>query len=172
MTTLLDTNIISALAKRDHKFHEWAMAVIQERRLEGPTAIADISYSEASIVYEEANELDLILMRFGIDRIRASNAALFRAGRAWMEYKKRKKRERQKDERYKGVLPDYMIGAIAECEQIPLMTTDPDDYQSYFPEVPLIRPPAELMAGPNPKKIVSPSDVRESGYFDDLLGRP
>ncbi|WP_347138839.1 type II toxin-antitoxin system VapC family toxin [Paracoccus sp. SSK6] len=164
MTTLLDTNIISALTERNHRFHEWAMEKMAERRLDGPTAIADIAYSEASIVFETSADLDLILMRFGIDRIRASNNALFRAGRAWMEYKRRHKGQVKK-----GVLPDYMIGAIAECEQIPLMTTNPGDYATYFPDVPLIQPPAELMAG---QRTADPivTEVQAPGYLDDLLG--
>lgn len=164
MTTLLDTNIISALVQREHKFHAWAMEVMAQRRVEGPTAIADITYSEASIVFEAANELDLILGRFGIDRIRASNAALFRAGRAWMEYK-----GRHRGQVKKGVLPDYMIGAIAECEMIPLMTTNPGDYTTYFPDVPLIQPPAELMAGPHNADTAT-YEVQATGFPGDLLG--
>lgn len=105
-------------------------------------------------------------MRFGIDRIRASDAALFRAGRAWMEYKGRNKGEFKK-----GVLPDYMIGAIAECEQIPLMTTNPGDYTSYFPDVPLIHPaPGEMKS--SQAQIADQKETHGdlSGLFDDLLG--
>tara|TARA_R110002051_G_scaffold64662_2_gene117800 strand:- start:212 stop:694 length:483 start_codon:yes stop_codon:yes gene_type:complete len=141
MTTLLDTNVIAALLKNDHKFHDWAVRVFNERKLEGPTAIVDIVYCECSIVYDQSSDLDNILAGLGIDRIPASNRALHRSGQAYMVYKNANKGVHRK-----GVLPDFTIGGIAVDEQLPLMTSNPGDFTKYYPDIVLLQPTEEEMA--------------------------
>ena len=136
MTTLLDTNMFIAMLDDGHFFHRWAVEKFEERKTEGPLLISDIVYCEASVGMESQEAMDEAIYRLGIDRIGCSNRSLFRAGRAFKRYKEVNQGPKT------GVLPDYTIGAIAEVEGIPLLTTNPADYTGYFPEVEIIKPPA------------------------------
>lgn len=136
MTTLLDTNVISALTQNEHVFHQWAVDTMAMRRLEGPTIISDIIYCEALMAFPSPAELNAVLSGLGIERIRTSDEAHFLAGRAYLTYKERNKKQFKQ-----GVVPDFIVGAIAVAEGIPLMTSNPKDIISYFPEAVLLRPP-------------------------------
>jgi predicted nucleic acid-binding protein len=135
MTTLLDTNVISALTQNEHIFHQWAAETMAARRLEGPTIISDIIYCEALMAFPSPAELNAVLSGLGIERVHASDQAHFLAGRAYLAYK-----ERNRGKFKLGVAPDFIVGAIAVAEGIPLMTSNPRDIISYFPEAVLLRP--------------------------------
>lgn len=143
MTTLLDTNVISALTQNQHVFHQWAVETMAARRLEGPTIISDIIYCEALMAFPGTAELNAVLSGLGIERIHASDQAHFLAGRAYLTYKARSKGQFKL-----GVAPDFIVGAIAVAEGIPLMTANPKDIISYFPEAVLLRPPPVNAAPP------------------------
>lgn len=145
MTTLLDTNVISALLKGDHVFHRWAVDTMTERRLEGPTIISDIIYCEALMAFPSPAELNAALVDLGIERISTSDNAHFLAGRAYLTYK-----ERNRGQFKQGVVPDFIVGAIAVAEGIPLMTANPKDIISYFPDAILLQPPSMNVA-PRPE---------------------
>ncbi|WP_404421790.1 type II toxin-antitoxin system VapC family toxin [Thalassospira australica] len=134
MTTLLDTNILIAMLDDNNYFHRWALEKFDELKTEGPMLISDIVYCEASVGMESQEAMDTAIYRLGIDRIPSSNKSLFRAGRAFKRYKQENHGPKL------GVLPDYTIGAIAETEGIPLLTTNPSDYVGYFPEIEIIKP--------------------------------
>lgn len=136
MTTLLDTNVISALTQNGHIFHQWAVDTMAVRRLVGPTIISDIIYCEALMAFPSPEDLNTVLSVLGIERIRTSDEAHFLAGRAYLTYKERKKGQFKQ-----GVVPDFIVGAIAVAEGIPLMTSNPKDIISYFPKAVLLMPP-------------------------------
>lgn len=138
MTTLLDTNVISALLQNEHKFHQWAVETMERRRLEGPTVIADIIYCEALMAFPNVDDLNTALSRLGIERISTSDDAHFLAGRAYLQYKANKHGQFKE-----GVVPDFIIGAVAVAENIPLMTSNQDDFIGYFPQAELLVPPPD-----------------------------
>ena len=59
--------------------------------------------------------------------------ALFLAGKAFLQYKKRKGGKT-------NVLPDFFIGAHAAVADYQLMTRDKGRFSTYFPNVKLIMP--------------------------------
>jgi len=145
MTTLLDTNIVIFLLAEETPenklIREWAIGKFEERKAEGPVIISDIVYCEVSVAMESQAQMDEAVSRLGIDRIPCSDAALFRAGRAFKKYKEENKGPKT------GVLPDYIIGAVAEAEGLPLLTTNPRDYTGYFPGLTIIKPETVSVAG-------------------------
>lgn len=80
------------------------------------------------------NEVDTAIQLLGLERTGNSDSALFRAGKACQMYKKANKGPKE------GVLPDFLIGAVAEDRNAVLMTANPRDYVNYFPKVQLIQP--------------------------------
>jgi predicted nucleic acid-binding protein len=65
--------------------------------------------------------------------LRPSPEALFLAGRAFLRYRQNRGSARM-------ILPDFLIGAQAEAENLSLLTRDCACYQSYFPSVRLLCP--------------------------------
>lgn len=137
MTTLLDTNIVIALLRPEDHFHAWATERLEDLKADGPTVISDIVYCEVSVAMDNRDQMDEAISSLGLDRIPCSNEALFRAGKAYLRYKQENKGPKL------GVLPDFIIGALADAEGIPLWTTNRQDYVGYYPDLELIVPPGD-----------------------------
>lgn len=136
MTTFLDSNIVIALINEHEPNHAWSVEELIARKADGPAVISDVVYSEITATMKDVAEVNSVIEALGLERYPSRDAALFRAGRAFKEYRGRTK-GRQKS----GVLPDFFIGAIAEVENAPLMTDNTRDFVGYFPDVVLITPP-------------------------------
>jgi predicted nucleic acid-binding protein len=135
MTTFLDTNIVIALLDDQHPHHPWSVGELVKRKVEGPTIVSDIVYCEVSVGMKDKAEVNEAIARLGLERIRGRDEALIRAGVAFKEYKQRNNGPKN------GVLPDFLIGSIAEVEGAPLMTVNDKDFAGYFPAMALISPP-------------------------------
>lgn len=141
MTVLVDTNIVIALLDDGNIFHPWARDQVATLMASSPPLILpDIVYSEVSVAMQTQDEMDRAIGVLGFDRLHPSDAALFRAGKAFKRY-----REENNGAKL-GVLPDYIIGAMAEVLNIPLLTANPKDFVGYFPEIKVIKPPAAPVA--------------------------
>jgi predicted nucleic acid-binding protein len=133
MTSFLDTNVLIALLNQNEQHHAWSLNQFQARKSNGPVIISDIVYCEFSIGMATQAHVDAAISNFGLERLRGSDAALFRAGVAFKLYKSRNGSKT-------NVLPDFLIGAIAEVAGAPLVTINRKDYVGYFPAVQLITP--------------------------------
>lgn len=134
MTVLLDTSVLIGLIKPSDGWHKWATEKFPQSKQDGPLLLADVVFAEWSIAMRDRKEVDTTIAELGLQRYRCTDDALYRAGQAFREYKDTRKGQG------KRVLPDMIIGAIAEVENIPLATTNPADFTSYFPHVQLIAP--------------------------------
>lgn len=135
MTTFLDTNIVIALLDDGHPHHPWSVEELIKRKIEGPAIVSDIVYCEVSVGMKDKAEVDEAISRLGLERVRCRDEALVRAGAAFKEYKTKNNGPKL------GVLPDFIIGSVAETEGAPLMTVNEKDFAGYFPGVDLICPP-------------------------------
>ncbi len=142
MTTFLDTCVVIALTKDTDRLHAWSVAEVIKCKANGPAVICDIVYCEASIGMPTRAGLDAVIQEWGIERIQMPDDALFRAGRAFLQYKNVNKGQKP------GVLPDFLVGATAEVHGAPLMTDDVARFTTYFPSVNLIRPPKSPVVPP------------------------
>lgn len=77
--------------------------------------------------------MESAISKAGFQLLEIPKEALFLAGKAYIQYKKRKGMERTP-------LPDFFIGAQAAVLNLELLTRDVSRYQSYFPTVKLIAP--------------------------------
>ncbi len=142
MTTFLDTCVVIALINDNDRLHAWSVAEVTKCKANGPAVICDIVYCEASVGMPTRAGLDAVIEEWGIERIQMPDDALFRAGRAFLQYKDVNKGQKT------GVLPDFLVGATAEVHGAPLMTDDVRRFTTYFPSVSLIRPPKSPVAPP------------------------
>lgn len=134
MTTFLDTNVVIALLDAKHRYHSWSVEELAKRKMEGPAIVSDIVYCEVSVGMKDKTEVDKAIRTLGLERLRCQDDALVRAGVAFKKYKDINNGPKQ------GVLPDFIIGSVAETEGAPLMTVNSKDFISYF-DIELISPP-------------------------------
>jgi predicted nucleic acid-binding protein len=131
--TLVDTNVLLDVFTRTPAWWEWSLKQLEDAAMVGPLLINDVIYAEVSTRYPSVDALDLALSELGVELVATPRAALFLAGKAYLQY-------RAAGGVRTGVLSDFFIGAHAESEQIPLLTRDVRRYRSYFPTVSLIAP--------------------------------
>lgn len=137
MTTLLDTSMLIGLMKPSDQWHSWAEKQYPLLKLQGPLLLVDIVFAEWSIAMKDRAEVDATIAALGLECYPCGDDALYRAGQAYREYKDKR------DGPGKRVLPDMIIGAIAEVNNLPIVTANPKDFRSYFPSVGLIEPPED-----------------------------
>jgi predicted nucleic acid-binding protein len=130
---LVDANVLLDLVTDDPVWFSWSQARLEEAALAGSILINDIVYSEISTRYRRVEDVDAMLARAIVDIAPMPRAALFLAGKAFLQY-------RANGGSRNGVLPDFFIGAHASVEGWPLLTRDVRRYRTYFPTVQLIAP--------------------------------
>lgn len=138
MTTFVDTSVLIPLFDQASPHHAWCQEQIAAA--DPPVVISDIVYTEVSIGMATKADTDTAIAQFAFTRVAYSDDVLFRAGRAFLEYKNN---NGPKD----SLLPDFFVGAHAEVSGEPLLTRDPGKVKTYFPTVQLITPVVAEAAG-------------------------
>jgi predicted nucleic acid-binding protein len=130
---LVDTNVLLDVVEDDPQWADWSQSQLEAASLSDRLAINPVIYSELSIAFARVEELERLLGEAGLAVEEIPREALFLAGKAFVEYRRRKGTKH-------GVLPDFYIGAHAAVMQWPLLTRDAGRYRGYFPTVRLITP--------------------------------
>lgn len=131
--TLVDANILIDLFTDDPEWSDWSEAQLIEQSRHGMIGINPIIYAEVSIAYRTEAAFAAALAPLGLKRWELPYSAGFRAGKAFLEYR------RNGGERPLP-LPDFYIGAHAEASHFSILTRDPRRFRRYFPKVELITP--------------------------------
>ena len=131
--TLVDTNVLLDLVTDDPVWADWSLAQLEAASLQGPLSINDVVYAELSVRYDRVEDLDRFLEAAGIAIAAMPRAALFLAGKVFVQYRKAGGART-------AVLPDFFIGAHAAVDRLPLLTRDVGRYRTYFPSLQLIAP--------------------------------
>jgi predicted nucleic acid-binding protein len=134
--TLVDSNVLLDVVTDGQIWADWSQGHLEQAALSGPLVINDVIYAEISARYASVEAIDSMLVDLNIDVMRIPRAALFLAGKAYLQY-------RAAGGARTGVLADFFIGAHAAVEQLPLLTRDTRRYRNYFPSVVLIAPEGE-----------------------------
>jgi len=131
--TLVDSNVLLDIVTDGQAWADWSQDRLEQAALDGPLVINDVIYAEVSARYATIEAVDSLLDELGIEVAPTPRAALFLAGKAYLQYC-------AGGGLRTGVLADFFIGAHAVVEQLPLLTRDARRYQSYFPTIKLITP--------------------------------
>lgn len=132
MTTFVDTNVVIDALDPTAARHGWAKQKLAEA--DQPLVLCDIVFSEFSVGLGSVEATNAAISELALERVQFSDAALFKAGKAFAEYRKRGGTK-------SNVLSDFLIGAIADDEGAPLLTANARDFTNYFPQLTLICPP-------------------------------
>jgi predicted nucleic acid-binding protein len=130
---LVDANVLLDLLTAPNDWADWSADQLRRVAAEGPLLANDVIFAEVSINFRHLAEVEAVFAEAGVALAPLPRPALFRAGKAFREYRRRGGLRT-------GVLPDFFIGAHAEVAGLRLLTRDAARYRSYFPGVPLIAP--------------------------------
>jgi predicted nucleic acid-binding protein len=134
MTTFLDTNVLIYLLDEGSQHHEWSIDQLANCKAKGPAVVSDIVYCEMAVGMATQEEVDAAVAKFALERAPNSDEVLFRAAMAFQQYKKNGGPKSR-------VLPDFLVGAIAEVAGAALVTVNGGDFKNYFPTLNVISPP-------------------------------
>ena len=131
--TLVDTSVVLDVVEKEPDWWQWSLRELERTARQGEILINPIIYAEMSIGYQSMEELEATLSAFGFVVREIPRPALFLAGKAFLNYRRRGGTRR-------SPLPDFFIGAHAAVEKFPLLTRDVNRIREYFPTVRLIAP--------------------------------
>jgi len=129
---LVDANVLLDIITADPVWFEWSAKAL-EKALGKGLVINPVVYAEVGAGFRKETELEAALDWTVFDRLELPYAAAFRAGQAYVQYRRQGGNRR-------SPLPDFFIGAHAEATGMTLLTRDAVRYRSYFPKVRLICP--------------------------------
>ena len=130
---LVDSCVITDLADPESAWFEWSTETLEQLDQNHTLVINPIVYAECSIGYERIEEVEALFEHLGFAMKPLPREALFLAGKAFLQYRKRKGQKG-------NVLPDFFIGAHAAISGFQLITRDRGRFGTYFPTVALIMP--------------------------------
>ncbi len=133
MPVLVDTNVLIDVLTDDPQWAEWSIAQL-ERHSNTALVINPVVYAELCFGSPSIEFVDDVVKRFGLMYQEIPRRGLFRASKAFGQYKARRGSR-------VSVLPDFFIGGHAEVLGLPLLTRDVKRLSTYFPGVKLICPP-------------------------------
>lgn len=130
---LVDSSVILDVFEDDTNWAGWSETMLNRYSVTCAIFINPIIYSEVSVGFERIEEMEEAITECGFRMLPIPREALFLAGKAFSEYRRRKGTK-------ETTLPDFFIGAHAAVAELELMTRDTTRIRSYFPKVKLISP--------------------------------
>jgi predicted nucleic acid-binding protein len=131
---LVDTNVLVDVLQDDPEWADWSTAQMRAQARVHPLAINPIVYAEVSLSFSTLEALDGVVNALGLQMREVPRSALFLAGKAFLQYRRRGGRKAQ-------VLPDFFIGAHAAVQGWRLLTRDARRFTTYFPTLEVVAPP-------------------------------
>jgi predicted nucleic acid-binding protein len=130
---LVDTNVLVDVLQDDPEWADWSIGQLRAQAQVHEFAINPVIYAELSLSFSTIEALDAVVQRLALDLQQIPMAALFLAGKAVVQYRRRGGAKGQ-------VLPDFMIGAHAAVQGWALLTRDARRFRTYFPRLAVIAP--------------------------------
>jgi len=132
--TIVDSCVLLDVLTEDPDWFEWSADALAGAADGGLLVINPIIYAEVSIGFERIEDLEAALPDSFVVLRPIPREAAFLAGKCFVKYRRRGGTRI-------APLPDFLIGAHAAVENMPLVTRDAARFGSYFPSVELIEPP-------------------------------
>ena len=133
MAVFVDSCVLLDVFTEDPTWFAWSAAALEKAADEGPLVINPVVYTEISVRFNRIEELESALAFGGFDHRSIPREAAFLAGKIFLRY-------RRAGGRKVVPLPDFLIGAHAAVEGLPLLTRDVRRFRTNFPSLHLISP--------------------------------
>jgi predicted nucleic acid-binding protein len=133
MAALVDSCVLLDVLTEDPKWFAWSSDALSQQAETGSLVVNPVIYAEVSVRFQRIEELESVLTRDVFEYRPIPREAAFLAGKCFLRYRRRGGARTMP-------LPDFLIGAHAAVERLPLLTRDPSRFRTYFPTVALISP--------------------------------
>ena len=130
---MVDTNVLVDVLQDDPQWAEWSIGQLRAQAQLHELVINPVVYAELSLSFASLESLDRVVATLALTLRELPRAALFLAGKAYLQYRRRGGSKGQ-------VLPDFFIGAHAAVEGWPLLTRDARRFRTYFPSLEVVAP--------------------------------
>jgi predicted nucleic acid-binding protein len=139
MTTVVDSNVIVALWDRDDDLNAAAQMALDAAINRGRLVVPAPVFAELMALPGRTEQfLDAFFQDTDVAVDWVLGERVWRvAGRAFQSYAGRRRKQRGPGPR--RILADFLIGAYAACNGLPLLTLDEGLYSAGFPELKLLR---------------------------------
>ena len=131
--TMVDSCVLLDIFTEDPAWFDWSSKALADATETGPIIINPIIYAEISAGFVKIEELEAALPSGLIEFRPISREAAFLAGKCFVQYRRRGGTRT-------SPLPDFLIGAHAAVENIPLITRDAARFRGNYPSIELIHP--------------------------------
>lgn len=132
---LVDTNVLLDVLQDDPDWVAWSIGQLRAQARVHTLAINPVIYAEISLSFSTIEALDAVVARMALELQEIPKAALFLAGKAFVQYRRRGGGKAQ-------VLRDFFIGAHAAVNGWSLLTRDASRFRTYFPGLLVVAPSA------------------------------
>ncbi|MGB3918904.1 PIN domain-containing protein [Thiothrix litoralis] len=129
----VDSCVLLDLFTDDPNWADWSENVLERYSKTNTLYINSIVYTEVSIGFDKIEEVEAAISELGIKVLEMPREALFLTGKVFLQYRRNKGTK-------KSPLPDFFIGAHATVSQFELITRDSAKYNTYYPQLKLIKP--------------------------------
>jgi len=130
---LVDTTVLVDVLQDDPEWADWSIGQMRAQAKIHALAINPVIYAETSLSFSTMEALDAVMDRMQLTFHEIPRAALFLAGKAFAQYRRRGGSRTQ-------VPPDFFIGAHAAVQGWPLLTRDASRFRTYFPSLVVLAP--------------------------------
>lgn len=130
---LVDSNVLVDVLQDDPQWADWSIRQLRAQATVHELAINPVIYAELSVSFSTIEALDAVVVTLALRLQEIPLAALFLAGKAYLQYRQRGGSKAQ-------VLPDFFIGAHAAVAGWPLLTRDASRFRTYFPSLEVVAP--------------------------------
>jgi predicted nucleic acid-binding protein len=130
---LVNTNVLLDVLQDDPQWFDWSIGQLRAHAQIHALVINPVIYAELSLSFSTIEALDAIVARMALEMQEIPKPALFLAGKAFVQYRRRGGAKAQ-------VLPDFFIGAHAAVKGWPLLTRDASRFRTYFPGIVVVAP--------------------------------
>jgi hypothetical protein len=131
---LIDSNVLIDVLGSDPRWYDWSSTMLARAADRSGVVINPVIYAEVAAGFRHVEPLEAGLAWLGIELVEIPRAALFLAGQQFRSYRARSIAPRT------SLLPDFLVGAHAAVDRLPLLTRDVRRYRTWFPTVSLITP--------------------------------
>lgn len=133
MDAMVDSCVLLDIFTEDEMWLAWSSRALAEQADRGMLVINAIIYAEISIRFAKIEKLESLLDPNVFDYRPLPREAAFLAGKCFLSYRRKRGQKTLP-------LPDFLIGAHAAVENLPLITRDTGRFRTYFPTLRLICP--------------------------------
>lgn len=133
MAVMVDSCVLLDVITDEPRWSEWSSFALAQQANRGTLVINPVIYSEVSVRFERIEQLEPFLTPDIFEYRPIPREAAFLAGKCFLRYRRRGGEKTLP-------LPDFLIGAHAAVEKLPLVTRDAQRFRTYFPGLSLICP--------------------------------